>query len=271
MKLSNKLESEHNILYIFETDDGYKIESVLAKSAECLCVSTHVGCNIGCTFCASCKKGYYRDLNESEILFQAEHVYNERKFLQDLHIGGIGEPLNNFDNVLSTIEKVKDRIHSFSISTSVPSIEKLDRALNFDFSRITISLHGITEEVRKKLIPNSIQLEKILEYLREKLQQIPGLKDKIYLGYLLLEGVNDSKADIDQLISVVQKLNVSIFLMYCNKISDDSILHTDDNRFSEVMTLLKEKNINFSKSSPSRKDKIGGCGTLRINRSNIED
>jgi 23S rRNA (adenine2503-C2)-methyltransferase len=270
MNLFNKLESEHNILYIFETDDGHKIEAVLAKSADCLCVSTHVGCDVGCAFCASCKRGFYRNLSENEVLFQVEHVYSERKFLQDLHFGGIGEPLNNFDCVLSTIEKVKDRIGSFSISTSVPSIEKLDKALNTDFSRITISVHGITKEVRKKLIPNSVELGSILDYLGEKLQQVPTLKEKIYLGYLLLEGVNDSEAEIEKLMSVVQKLQVSVFLMYCNRISDDSTLHTNDSRFIEVMSLLKEKNINFSKSSSSRKDKIGGCGTLRLNRNLVD-
>lgn len=269
MKMCKKILSDETILYIFNTFDGYKIESVFSKSHHGLCVSTQIGCKIGCLFCASCKNGFIRNLNKDELQYQIDFVTQDQAFLNDLHFAGIGEPLLNYDSVISVFEENKPHIKDIYITTSAPSLAHLNNILKYDFTRVFISFHSFDGETRKKIMPHSLNPNEIINNLSEKIKCNDSFKEKIYIGYLLLHDINDSPNDIEHLTRISMELDIPVYLMFCNRISYNSKFFTDERRFDEVISLLDKKNIRFSKSSPARRDRIGGCGTLRVNRNEM--
>ncbi len=264
------IESERNILFIFETKDGYKIEAVLAKKPVCLCISTHVGCKIDCVFCASSKKGCIRALTLDELVEQVNCVYEKQGKLNDVHFGGIGEPAINLTNVFSTMENVKDKVNTFSLTTSIPSVESFKKIVEANFSSIAVSMHSINDDTRKQIMPNALPATKVISILKEMVKEYPGLGQKLTIGYIILSGINDSDEEIREFINLAKELDCTLFPMYYNKIDENSSLHTDEKKYSEILELLKSENIKFSKSSGSRRDSIGGCGTLRVNRETKE-
>lgn len=266
MKLLESLESESNVLFIFETIDGYKIESVLAKKPMCLCISTHVGCNVGCVFCASCKKGCVRSLSVDELIAQVRHVHNIYKNLNDIHFGGIGEPLNNLEHVIVAKALLGEVTKTFSITTSIPDVELFERIHTADFYSITVSLHSMRDKTRKIIMPNSLPARLLVRYLQEFRKSNPSFGDKVTIGYLMLEGINDSDDEIREFIDLARELNCTLFPMYYNKIDENVRLKTDDEKYNTTIEFLKVNDIKFSKSSSSRRDAVGGCGTLRLNR-----
>ncbi len=264
------IESEHNILFIFETKDGYKIEAVLAKKPGCLCISTHVGCKIDCIFCASSKKGCIRALTLDELVEQINCVYEKQGKLNDVHFGGIGEPANNLSNVFSAMEKVKDKVNTFSLTTSIPSIESFKKIVEANFSGIAVSMHSVNNDTRKQIMPNALPATNVIDILKKMVKEYPDLSQKLTMGYIVLSGINDSDEEIREFVNLSKMLNCTLFPMYYNKIEENSFLRTDEKKYSEILELLKSENVKFSKSSGSRRDSIGGCGTLRVNRETKE-
>lgn len=266
MTFLESLESESNVLFIFETVDGYKIESVLAKKPMCLCISTHVGCNVGCIFCASCKKGCMRNLGVDELLAQVRYVYNMYGKLNDIHFGGIGEPLNNLDYVIAAKAMLGEVTKTFSITTSIPDTELFERISMTDFDSITVSLHSTRDKTRKNIMPNSLSAKLLIQYLQGLSKSDPSFANKVTLGFLMLEGINDSDDEIREFINLAKELNCTLFPMYYNKIDDNITLKTNEEKYNRTIEFLKANGIKFSRSSSSRRDAIGGCGTLRLNR-----
>lgn len=266
MTFLESLESESNVLFVFETVDGYKIESVLAKKPMCLCISTHVGCNIGCVFCASCKKGCVRNLNVDELLAQVKYVHNMYGKLNDVHFGGIGEPLNNLDYVVAAKAMLGEVTKTFSITTSIPNTESFERINMAEFDSITVSLHSMRDETRKTIMPNSLSAKLLIQYLRKFSKSNQTFGSKVTIGYLMLDGINDSDDEIREFINLAKELDCTLFPMYYNKIDDNIRLRTNEEKYNQTIEFLKANDIKFSKSSSSRRDAIGGCGTLRLNR-----
>jgi 23S rRNA (adenine2503-C2)-methyltransferase len=259
----NKINSDTTILYIFLTKDGYKIESVFSKTHHGICVSSQIGCKIGCLFCASCKNGFIRNLSYEEMDFQFRYIYDEHEYIESLHYAGTGEPLLNIDLVKSTFEEWKKSVQDIFITTSVPCIKSLDCIIKLDFKRIFLSIHSFDFGIRKKLMPNSIDPSYIVDFLKNLDEEV---KEEVYLAHLFINGINDRDSDINQLISISKLLKMPVYLMFYNKISKKVKYHTDFNKFNNAISLLKKNNIEFRVSSSARKDKIGGCGTLRVNR-----
>jgi 23S rRNA (adenine2503-C2)-methyltransferase len=265
MKIYKKIESKNYVLYVFETSDKQRIESVFVKDWPSICISTQIGCNVGCIFCASCKKGFFRNLTEEELLDQINYISREQKKVIDINFAGMGEPLNNFNNVVACFNKIKGKFKNIQIFTSVPSVELLHRLLKIDFERITISLHGLDADTRKKIIPRSVKPEEIIKCLKEEINKNNRLRNIIYLGYLLLHKINDSKKDIDKLITIAKELNVPIRLMHYNKIGENIDYSVPTQVFLSISEYIKKKGV-ILKVIPPKEDKLGECGTLVLNR-----
>ncbi|MDD5593462.1 MAG: 23S rRNA (adenine(2503)-C(2))-methyltransferase RlmN, partial [Candidatus Margulisbacteria bacterium] len=210
--------------YLFRYSDGARIESVLMKTIDgrkTVCLSTQVGCALGCVFCATAKMGLKRDLSAAEIIGQAYAVARRDPDLTNLVYMGMGEPFLNYDNVLKSI----------AILTS-------DRGPNFGQRRITVSTCGIPEGIIKfagedTQVRLAVSLNTADDNLRRELMPIdrrfplPDLRQavryyinktgrRVTLEYIMIEGINDSAEALNELIDFCHGLNVGINLIPLN-------------------------------------------------------
>jgi 23S rRNA (adenine2503-C2)-methyltransferase len=208
-----------------ELGDGNIIESVIipAKNRNTLCVSSQAGCKWGCAFCATGDRGFKRNLSTEEIVWQVfEAQFILKKNIDNIVFMGMGEPLDNLDNVIRAINVIGDQ-HGFDISQShitvstagqCDGIRKLAQ-LNLRKLHLAISLNSADNEMRSKLMP--INRTYPLSQLKKELSAFPlGKKGIFFMEYVLLNGINDSKADAEKLASFCNGLPVRINLIPYN-------------------------------------------------------
>ncbi len=202
---------------VITLDDGLKIESVLMRhqdSRNTVCLSSQVGCPLGCSFCATGKLGFKRNLRAMEIveqvLFFARYLKKEREGITNLVFMGMGEPFLNYDNVLEAIRILndKDSFHlgarHFSISTCgiVEGIKRLSgEKLEVN---LAISLHAPNDELRSKIMPinKKYPIKKILEAVDDYLQKT---RRRVMFEYIMIKGVNDSEKCAEELAKLMKK------------------------------------------------------------------
>ncbi|MDF0113396.1 23S rRNA (adenine(2503)-C(2))-methyltransferase RlmN, partial [Staphylococcus pseudintermedius] len=225
------------IKFLFELQDGYTIETVLMRHdyGNSVCVTTQVGCRIGCTFCASTLGGLKRNLEAGEIVSQVLTVQkaldetDER--VSSIVIMGIGEPFENYDEMMDFLKIVNDD-HSLNIgarhitvSTSgiVPRIyDFADESLQINFA---VSLHAANNEIRSKLMPinrayNVDKLMEAIQYYQEK------TKRRITFEYGLFGGVNDQLEHARELAKLIKPLNCHVNLIPVNHVPERNYVKT---------------------------------------------
>lgn len=213
--------------YLFEVGNGDLVETVMIKQENrmTLCVSSQVGCAIGCKFCQTGTMGLKRHLKASEIIGQVVGVVEDAKEFGDMFSNivfmGMGEPLHNYDNLISAVKTLLDPYafnlggRKITISTSglLPQMKRLfDEDLGVS---LAVSLNATTEESRTDLMPinKRYPLEKLLQTLRE----LPlKKKKKITIEYVMLGGVNDSEADMKRMPKLMHGLPVKVNLIPYN-------------------------------------------------------
>jgi len=263
MKLSKVLRSDLNTLFLFELEDGFTVESVFYRG-DTLCVSTQVGCPVKCAFCASGKNGLFRNLIVEEIYNQYA-LLKDKYLIKRIAVAGIGEPLSNWKNVKEAFERFKKEGLKVSFYTTGFPTKHLRELLHLPHSGVTISVHSLKEDVRKSLMPHAGRLEELVKVLEEELPKLSSKKrKKVSLAYILLKGVNDSKEELRELAELAKKLGVSVTLLYYNKTFDFEPVSEEE--YEEAFIFLRSKGIRVTLSTRFRKDKLGGCGTLVINR-----
>ena len=202
-------------------EDGKCVETVLMKlhDRNSLCISTQVGCPIGCVFCDSGRAGFIRNLTISEIITQviffARYLKKTSEMITNIVFMGMGEPLLNYDNVISSIRLLADKetlglsFRRFSISTSgiLPGIKKLAEEKDFPIN-LAISLHSAVNEKRSQLMP--INKTYRLDELSESIQDyFAKTKRKLMFEYILLDKINVSKEDALALRDFLSKIKVA--------------------------------------------------------------
>ena len=257
--------------YLFRLHDGNVIESVLMKykHGNSVCVSSQVGCRMGCRFCASTLGGLTRNLLPGEILDQ---VYQIQKYsgerVSNLVLMGTGEPMDNYDNVVKFIRMLSDE-HGLNISQRnitvstcgiVPGIydlakEKLQITL-------ALSLHAATQEKRKELMPIAYKYElgEVLEACRYYYEQTGR---RLTFEYSLVGGVNDTDRDVQQLVGLVRGLNCHINLIPVNPIKERSYVQSNARVVANFKTKLEKCGINATIRREMGRDIGGACGQLR--------
>ncbi|WP_333784331.1 radical SAM protein [Thermocrinis sp.] len=265
MRLLQELRSDLNRLYLFELDDGLRVESVFYRG-DTLCISSQVGCAIGCPFCLSGSKGLFRNLSYEEIYLQYK-LLKERLPIKRIAIAGIGEPLMNYQNVEQAFWAFKkDGVKVSFYTTGFPT-DKLLNLLNLPHNGITISIHTLDEEKRKYLLPHAGSLKTLLDVLKTHLRVLSKRKKKkIGLAYLLLKGINDSQEELLEFAKLVKALGVNAVLLYYNT-TNANFVQMSPEEYEKHFFLLKSQDVRVTLSTRYRKDKLGGCGTLLINRS----
>lgn len=256
--------SSNNILVGLETHDGYIIEMVYSFKSKCLCISTQIGCTTGCRFCASGSKGFVRNLS-SEEMFEEYQFFIERGYeIEILHFGGVGEPLRNLDNILEFKKQIY--VKTTQLTTSMPNEESFRRICKGNFDILIVSLHSTNDKTRKYLIPNSMSLPEIIALLVEITADQPYLKNIIRISYLLLGNMNTSEKEQDEFIALAEQLDLCLLLLGYNKVNDKDIFITDMQNYLRLLKKIRKNSIRYEDCvcSLSRRDIIGGCGTLYV-------
>ncbi|SHK27419.1 radical SAM protein [Thermocrinis minervae] len=264
MKLLSERKSPLNRVFVYQLEDGYRVESVFYRG-DTLCVSTQVGCAVGCPFCLSGKDGLLRNLSSREIYLQYA-LLKDALPIRRIAIAGIGEPLMNIRNVVEAFWMFKKEGLKVSFYTSGHPVRHLPYVLTLPHSGLTVSLHAVRDEVRRRLLPHAGSLSELLKALRDSLSSVSKKKrKKVSLGYLLLKGVNDSEEDLTELARLAKSLDVSVTLLYYNN-TVSAFEETGQEEYERAFLLLRSMGVRVTLSTRFRKDPLGGCGTLVVNR-----
>lgn len=267
-----KLESsiDNTVKYLYELPDGNHIESVLMdyKHGNSLCISTQVGCKMGCKFCASTIAGFKRNLLPSEILQQVYSAErNSGRHVDSIVLMGIGEPLDNFDNVMRFLEILsceKGRnmsLRHISLSTCglVDRINELaERRTGLTLS---VSLHAPTDEKRSEIMPvnNRYNIAELMSACRKYIDKTGR---RISFEYAVIKDVNDKKADADALLKLLKGMNCHLNLIPVNEIKERAF-RADKNSLHSFAKYLSDKGLNVTIRRTLGADIDAACGQLR--------
>ncbi|MBE7023758.1 MAG: 23S rRNA (adenine(2503)-C(2))-methyltransferase RlmN [Ruminococcaceae bacterium] len=278
-KISEKYVSkiDETRKYLLELDDGNFIESVLMKYeyGYTICVSSQVGCKMGCRFCASTLNGWSRNLSPGEILSQVLCVQKDLgQRISNIVMMGIGEPLDNFDNVLKFVELVNApgglNIGQRHISISTCGLADKIRILAEKNLQITllISLHAPDDERRSGIMPvnnrfNISELMSACDYYIEKSGR------RISFEYTLISGVNDNLEEADVLAGLLRGKLCHVNLIPVNKVKETGFDKSSRKRVDEFRNRLEKRGISATVRREMGSDINAACGQLRNRKSNI--
>ncbi len=263
MRLLSVIEGELNLLFLFELEDGKRIEAVLYRG-DTLCVSTQVGCPVRCVFCASGREGLFRNLTPQEILEQFK-IVNRFFPVRRIAVAGIGDPLLNWDSVREAFWDFKGMGLKVSFYTAGFPPERLRELLHLPHSGVTVSIHSADPTLRKKMMPHAGDLGDTLRVLEEELPNMSKKKrNRISLAYMPIKGLNDSDEEVERIGRLARRLGVSVTLLYYNRVSDFEPV--DPARYEGIFLKLRSMGVRVTLSTRFRRDRVGGCGTLLVNR-----
>ena len=257
--------------YLFAMGDGSLVESVLMKyhHGNSVCISSQVGCRMGCRFCASTLDGLTRNLTASEMLGQIYSIVKltgER--VSNIVVMGTGEPMDNYDNLIRFIKLISHEKglniskRNITVSTCgiVPKMRQFaDEALPVT---LALSLHSVTDEKRKQLMPvaNSYSIEELMsacEYYFEKTGR------RITFEYSLVRDVNDTDFDAEGLIRLAGRVGAHVNLIPVNPIKEREYRETAGPRVLAFKNKLEKSGINVTIRREMGRDIDGACGQLR--------
>ena len=259
------------VKYLFALADGNCIETVIMRYhyGVTACVSTQVGCRMGCRFCASTQAGRVRNLEAGEIaaqIYAAQKDIGER--ISHIVLMGIGEPLDNFDNVMdflsiiSSPDGVNIGMRNISLSTCgvVPMIDKLaEKKLQLTLS---ISLHAPNDEMRSKMMPvnDAYPVAQLIAACR-RYQETTGRR--VSFEYSMVRGVNDSPATAKELAALIRGMGAHVNLIPINPVDGSPYSATDAENVKRFQSLLTDLGVNATVRRRLGSDISAACGQLR--------
>ncbi len=272
-----KSNCDGTIKFLFELNDGEKIESVLIpdESRLTLCISTQVGCPIDCKFCATGAMGFKRNLSPGEIVDQIIQAqkYADRR-VTNIVFMGMGEPLLNIKNLLKAIDIITsdDGIRIGARKITVSTVGLPDKIKELADSgrkvKLAISLHTLDEELRAKLIPiaKKISLSSIIESVKYYYEKI---RLRVTYEYILFDGLNDTDEDVEKLKKLAKIVPCKINLIKFHPVDfirNDPILKNlkPSKKLEEFAQKLRENNLTVFVRSNAGEDIKAACGQLAI-------
>lgn len=257
--------------FLFALSDGNLVESVWMryKHGNSVCISSQVGCRMGCRFCASTLDGLERNLLPSEMLdqiYRIQRLTGER--VSNVVVMGSGEPLDNYDNLLTFIRLLTDEhglhISQRNVTVSTCGIVPKMYELAKEGLQITLalSLHAATDEKRRKLMPiaNRYTIEELMKACRDYFEKTGR---RITFEYSLVGGVNDTQKDADELIGLAGPLGCHINLIPVNPIRERDYVQSDRRAIDAFKNKLEKNRINVTIRREMGRDIDGACGQLR--------
>lgn len=273
IKIWKKFESkvDNTKKYLFLLEDGNIIESVLMKYRHgySVCISTQIGCKMGCGFCASTKDGFIRNLSTAEMLNQIYMIQKDiGEDISNIVLMGSGEPLDNYENTLKFLNVIHDKkgqnisYRNITLSTCgiVPKIYKLAEE-NIPIT-LSISLHSPFDKEREDIMPINKKY-KIDELIKACKVYEETTSRRITLEYTLIKGVNDSPAHIKELGELLRGLNSHINLIPLNPIKEYNMDRPNKKHVEDFYNSLKKQGLQVSIRREMGGDISASCGQLR--------
>ena len=265
------------IKYLWELKDGNAVETVVMsyKHGNTVCVSSQVGCRQGCAFCASTIGGLVRNLEPSEILDEVLFSQlDSGKTISNIVLMGIGEPLDNYDNVIRFLYNVNNKnglnisMRSITLSTC-GIVPKMYDLLNENLQiTLTVSLHAPNDEIRSKSMPvnNKWSMDEVLTACREYVSKTGR---RVSFEYTLINGVNDSNECAEELASRLKGMLCHVNLIPVNDVKERSNVRSTDEAINRFLSILKKRGINATIRRTLGSDINASCGQLRRKRTGV--
>lgn len=265
------------IKWLLRVDGGNAIETVYIpeKSRGTLCISSQVGCALDCTFCATARQGFNRNLTAAEIIAQVwiadqrlRSLHNNEKAITNVVFMGMGEPLLNFNNVVSTIDILLDDFayglgkRKVTVSTSglVPKIDQLSQAVDVS---LAISLHAPNNELRNELVPlnRKFPIEELLAACKRYLSQ-KHRRESITFEYVMLDKINDSIEHARQLRTLLRNIRAKINLIPFNPFEQSGYQRSSQRAIDQFSEILMQGGLTVITRRPRGEDIAAACGQL---------
>lgn len=269
--IQKKQEDKLTKKYLFKLFDGNFVEAVLMQHdyGLSICVSSQVGCNMGCAFCESGRLKKVRDLGTYEMVQQIMLVEKDiEKRISSVVIMGIGEPLDNYDNVMNFIKIINDpkgiaigaRHITLSTCGLVPRIKDLMEE-NLQIN-LALSLHAPNTQLRDKIMPinKAYKLPILMDTIKEYIEKT---NRRVTIEYVMLSGVNDNETQAIELAALLKGLNVYVNLIPYNETNHIEFKRTSKEQVMRFYDVLKKKGINVTVRKEFGSNIDAACGQLR--------
>jgi len=271
IKIAKKQESSTALKYLFELSDGNFIEAVVMMHdyGNSVCVSSQIGCNMGCAFCESGRLRKVRNLESGEIVEQILAIEEDAKIrLSSVVVMGIGEPFDNYDNVMDFIRVINDSkglaigARHITVSTSglVPKIyEFADFPLQVN---LAVSLHAPNDEIRNKImrINRVYNIDTLIEAIS---YYIAKTNRRVTIEYVMLKGVNDTRECAHELARLLKGMNVYVNLIPYNETSHLEFLRSSTKTKDDFFEILNKSGITVTVRREFGGNIDAACGQLR--------
>lgn len=271
LNIRDKQVSKDTIKYLFELSDGALIETVIMAHdyGNSICVSSQVGCDMGCAFCASGKLKKVRDLTAGEMVSQViTAIISDKIKINSIVIMGIGEPLLNYDNVLNFIKIINDpkgleigaRHITLSTCGIIPGIKKLaEEKMQIN---LALSLHAPNDLIRTSLMPinKAYPISKVIHEIND---YIDKTNRRVTIEYVMINGINDSAKEALLLAKLLKGMNVYVNLIPLNEVTNSKFSKSDETKMMQFYDLLKKAKINVTIRREFGGKIDAACGQLR--------
>lgn len=260
--------------FLFKLNDGQTIESVLmkCKHGHTICISTQVGCKMNCSFCVTGKGGFSRNLTSEEMAFQIQEIQNSEKIkITCVVLMGMGEPLDNLENVLKFLEYAIDlrglnidpkriTISTCGIVDKIYELAEINPQFN-----LAVSLHATNDEIRNNIMKinkkwNISELLKACKYYTEKTNK------SILFEYIMINNLNDSNEDANKLADLLKGIICKVDLILANDSGQEEFQMSSLEKINNFVNILRERGIDASIRGTVGGDIKAACGQLRAEK-----
>lgn len=267
--------SDGSVKYLFRTTDNLTYEAVFLKMKEdkfTLCLSSQIGCKVGCSFCLTAKGGFVRNLSAGEMVYQVFAIKKDQNIPSNKAVNivymGMGEPLDNLENVSKCIQilseldglSISRRRQTISTSGIAPKIKKLG-ALNLGV-QLAISLHAVDDELRTKLMP--INKAYNIQSIIDEVAIFPiDTRKRVMFEYLMIDEVNDSLECAKKLVALLNKIKAKVNLIYFNPHEGSPYKRPNKEKVEAFREFLLKKGLLCTIRESKGLDISAACGQLR--------
>ena len=285
--LQKQLSSDGSVKYLFELHDGHTVEAVLLKMKEAeydengtllhhakytVCVSSQVGCKVGCAFCLTAKGGFVRNLTPGEIVGQVLEIKKDNDIASNRRVNivymGMGEPLDNLDNVAKAIKifanenglsisPKRQTVSTSGISSKIEKLGKMELGV-----QLAISLHAVDDELREALIPMN-KAYNIASIIKAVKAFPVNTRKRVMFEYLVIKDVNDDIASAKKLIKLLEGIKSKVNLIYFNPYPGTSFQRPEPERMKKFQEYLLSKGLLCTIRESKGLDISAACGQLR--------
>ncbi len=265
--IDKKISSDGTLKYLFSTENGKFIETAYIPETKrnTLCVSSQVGCKMACEFCMTGKQGFQNNLSVGEILNQLKSI-DESQEVSNIVFMGMGEPLDNLDNVLNALEILTSN-WGFEISykritvSSIGIIDAVKKFLQKSECHLAISLHNPFDDERKSIMP--IEKTQPIKKILQEIKQFDFSRNRrISFEYIMFKGFNDTKKHANELAKILNGIKCRINLIRFHHVPAIDMKGSDDDAIFSFQKLLKQKGIITTVRASRGLDIDAACGLL---------